>query len=246
MLFDLRGRGRRRTVQVVYISLALILGGGFVLLGVGGTGSGGILDAFKSDNQTSGATDQIDRDIKRAERRTQATPRAAAGWATLARLRYQKASVTGFDQRTGTYTDGGKKGLRAAGQAWNRYLALDPEQPNAQVAAVMVQAFSPGGLNELDRAVTAQEIVTEARTEVSNTQRSNLFFQLAALAYAAGQTDKGKLAGDRAVELAPKEDKKLVRQKVDQARDAAASQAGQTATTPNGATTAPAPTTTSP
>ena len=31
MLFDLRGRGRRRTVQAVYLSLALLLGGGLVL-----------------------------------------------------------------------------------------------------------------------------------------------------------------------------------------------------------------------
>ena len=31
MLFDLRGRGRRRVVQVVYLGLALLLGGGLVL-----------------------------------------------------------------------------------------------------------------------------------------------------------------------------------------------------------------------
>ena len=30
MLFDLRGRGRRRTVQVIYIGLALLFGVGFV------------------------------------------------------------------------------------------------------------------------------------------------------------------------------------------------------------------------
>ena len=27
MLFDLRGRGRRRTVQAIYLSLALLMGG---------------------------------------------------------------------------------------------------------------------------------------------------------------------------------------------------------------------------
>ena len=36
MLFDLRGRGRRRTVQVIYLTLALLLGGGLVLFGIGG------------------------------------------------------------------------------------------------------------------------------------------------------------------------------------------------------------------
>ena len=47
MLFDLRGRGRRRTVQVIYLGLAIILGGGLVLFGVGtGSGNGGLLNAF--------------------------------------------------------------------------------------------------------------------------------------------------------------------------------------------------------
>ncbi len=35
MLFDLRSRGRRRTVQFVYLGLAILLGGGLVLFGVG-------------------------------------------------------------------------------------------------------------------------------------------------------------------------------------------------------------------
>ena len=43
MLFDLRSRGRRRTVQAVYLGLALLMGGGLVLFGVGaGNGNGGI------------------------------------------------------------------------------------------------------------------------------------------------------------------------------------------------------------
>ena len=45
MLFDLRSRGRRRTVQAVYLGLAIILGGGLVLFGVGaGNGFGGLLE----------------------------------------------------------------------------------------------------------------------------------------------------------------------------------------------------------
>ena len=47
MLFDLRSRGRRRTVQGVYLVLAILLGGGLVLFGVGaGNGLGGLLNAF--------------------------------------------------------------------------------------------------------------------------------------------------------------------------------------------------------
>ncbi len=46
MLFDLRGRGRRRTVRVIYVGLALLMGVGLVGFGVGGGfGGGGILNA---------------------------------------------------------------------------------------------------------------------------------------------------------------------------------------------------------
>ena len=46
MLFDLRGRGRRRTVRVIYIGLALLIGVGLVGFGVGGGfGGGGLLNA---------------------------------------------------------------------------------------------------------------------------------------------------------------------------------------------------------
>jgi hypothetical protein len=46
MLFDLRGRHRRRAVKVLYVGLALLIGGGLILFGVGaGTGGGGLLNA---------------------------------------------------------------------------------------------------------------------------------------------------------------------------------------------------------
>jgi len=46
MLFDLRGAGRRRTVKVVYITLAFLMGGGLVLFVIGGDVSGGLVDAI--------------------------------------------------------------------------------------------------------------------------------------------------------------------------------------------------------
>ena len=46
MLFDLRGRGRRATVRVIYIGLAVLLGVGLVGFGIGGGfGGGGLLSA---------------------------------------------------------------------------------------------------------------------------------------------------------------------------------------------------------
>ena len=46
MLFDLQGK-RRRVVQVTYLGLAILMGGGLVLAGIGSDASGGLLDAFK-------------------------------------------------------------------------------------------------------------------------------------------------------------------------------------------------------
>ena len=56
MLFDLRGRGRRRTVQVIYIGLALLIGIGLVGFGIGGGfGSGGLLNAANNNEGSGGA-----------------------------------------------------------------------------------------------------------------------------------------------------------------------------------------------
>src|SRR3954453_12009913 len=73
MLFDLRGR-RRRAVQVTYLMLALLMGGGLVLFGVGGDVSGGLLDAFKGGGGSSGNS-ALNDSIKKEEERLQTSPR---------------------------------------------------------------------------------------------------------------------------------------------------------------------------
>ena len=61
MLFDLKGK-RKRLVQVVYVMLAILFGGGLVLFGVGGNVSGGLIDAFKGTGSadTSAFTDRAE------------------------------------------------------------------------------------------------------------------------------------------------------------------------------------------
>ena len=62
MLFDLRGRGRRRTVQVIYATLAILLGGGLVLFGIGGGTNGGLFDAIGGNGSSSTSTDKVFQD----------------------------------------------------------------------------------------------------------------------------------------------------------------------------------------
>src|SRR4051794_5685658 len=131
MLFDLRARGRRRTIQVIYLFLALLMGGGLIFFGIGGNTSGGLFDAFKSNS--GGSTDnQLEKTVTRAEKRVHAQPRSAVAWAELTRAQYQVAGLgDNYDQNTSTFTAKGKRELRKVERSWDRYLALDPPKPNA-------------------------------------------------------------------------------------------------------------------
>jgi hypothetical protein len=95
MLFDLRGRGRRRTIQAIYLSLAILMGGGLVLFGIGGNTSGGLVDAINGGGGGGGqsADEAFNKRVDALERRAQVNPRDAAAWAGLAKLHFQVAST---------------------------------------------------------------------------------------------------------------------------------------------------------
>jgi|tagenome__1003787_1003787.scaffolds.fasta_scaffold20382749_1 hypothetical protein len=227
MLFDLRGRGRRRTVQAIYLSLAILMGGGLVLFGIGSSQSGGLFDALSGDSGSQSATSGIDKRIEHAIAKTKARPRDPAPWAQLAALRFQRAGIDeiGAD---GRYTEEGLRRLALASQAWQRHLALDPKQPNVRTAKFMVQAYEAFGLNQLDKAVQAKQIVTAA-TQPPN---SNLYAQLAELAYRAKDFRTAGLAADRAVSLAPQDQRKALRTALDTLKTQATTpQTGQATTT---------------
>jgi hypothetical protein len=225
MLFDLRGRGRRRTVQVIYLGLAILMGGGLVLFGIGSSSSGGLFDAFS--NNKGGGSDALDAVNKRIDAqlaRVKADPKDADAFAQLAILRFQRAGVDGIAQ-DGSYTEDGKRRLALAADAWEKHLALDPKQPNLRAATLMVQAYQ--GLDDLKKAVRAKQIVTAAEKNPT----SNQFQQLAALAYQAGDNRVGDLAATRAVDLAEPADRKELRTALDTFKSLVAAQQAQQATT---------------
>lgn len=204
MLFDLQSRGRRTAVKIVYLGLAILIGGGLVLFGVGGTGGGGLLDAFTDDS--ADVSSQVSDTEKRANRAVRQNPQDAAAWAELARARFLTAGQgDNFNQTEATFTESGQEKLRSAEQAWDRHLALAGDRPDPRVARLMSQAFAPTGLNEPEKAADALEIVTEAEPS------SVAYSQLATFAYLAGQERKGDLAAARAVELAPEAQQRGVR-----------------------------------
>jgi hypothetical protein len=239
VLFDLQSRGRRRTIKVVYVALAVLMFVGFVGFSVGSNVSGGIFDAI---TQGGGGGDQAgDRaraQVTRAEAATRANPRDADAWATLAVARVRLAGTGDNYQlddatQTGTYTAAGRRQLTAAATAWDRYLALDPKTDTegaARQARVMLNAFV--ALERPADAVAAQEIVTETN------ETSATMAQLAVYAWSAGQDRKGDLASQRAVALAPSAQRSTLKSQLDQQKAQAQAAAGTTAATPTATATA--------
>jgi hypothetical protein len=229
MLFDLRGRGRRRAVQGIYLGLAILMGGGLVLFGVGGATSGGLLDAFSGNSGQTSVDKVFEKRVVSAERGVHARPTDPKAWAALTRVRFQQAgSGDGFDANQGVFTDKGKDKLQGASSAWQKYLTLT-EKPDDTVAALMVQAYSTSGLNLPGQAVTAMEIIIDRRPETGP-----LFAQLASLAYQAGQTRKAELASKKALALTPADSREQIK-----AQLAAAKSAGAASSATPGATAAP-------
>jgi hypothetical protein len=208
MLFDLRARGRRRTVQGIYLMLAVLMGGGLVLFGIGGATSGGLLDAFKNGGGGTSAEKVATKKVDSAQKVVRLRPRDPRAWAALTKAQYQQAGIT-QDETTGKYTGDGIQHLREAARSWDRYMQLQSSKPDPSLATLMTQAFLPTALNKPDDAVKAWEIVVDSRQP-----SVGLYSQLAQLAYAAGQMRKGDLAAGKAVDLAPKDQRTEVKQQL--------------------------------
>jgi hypothetical protein len=239
MLFDLRGRGRHRTVQIVYGTLAILMAAGLILFGVGSGLAGGLVDALNGNSGSSSGNSALTKQADTLQKRAQQNPRVAETWRRLAQTKFQLAAGT-IDQNTGQYTADGRKDLAAAGVAWDRYVALNPAKPDPAVAAVMVQVYVQ--LRQISKAADAQEIVTGARPN------RNAYLQLAKLAYAAGQTRKGDLAAQKALSETPKDLRPTIKTQLDQAKKAgtsAVSGAGGAGAGTSGATGGATPPTTS-
>jgi tetratricopeptide (TPR) repeat protein len=229
MLFDLRSRRRRRTVQATYLALAVLMGAGLVGWGIGSNmGTGGLIDGLfgQGGGGDSTGTKQFVQDAQAAERQATGQPRSAAAWAELANARFALASAQRQDGKAAE----ADRTLRGVIAAWDRYIALDPKPVDPGLAAIVVQAHQ--ALKQPAQAVAVQERVTEA-----NPRDPAAFAQLAALAYQAGQTRKGDLASQRAVELSPRDQRAQVREQL-QALKARATQPqgaqGQSAPAPLG------------
>jgi hypothetical protein len=216
MLFDLQGR-RRRMVQATYLILAVLMGGGLVLFGVGsGSISGGLFDAItgKNSNSSSGGSSLVEKRIKADQRALQLNPSNTTALADMVRAHYQLAG-NDEDQQTGAFGSDGKAELRKASAAWLRYLKL-AKTPDSSLAVLMLQAYSEIGLNQAGNATDAAAIYAAAKPSAA------AYLRVAQYAQKAGRTAVADRAGQKAIELAPKNQKKLVRQQIQSIKASAA------------------------
>ena len=202
-------------VQVIYITLALLMGGGLVLFGIGGNTSGGLVDAINGGGSGSTSTDKVYKQrLKTYEQRAQANPKDAANWSNLTRLHFQQANTgDNFNATQGAYTAKGLTQLREASAAWQRHLAVAGNKPDANVASLMAQAYGQAGLKQYPDAVKALEVFIDARKATPQ-----LYGQLAILAAAAKQDRKSQLSEAKAVSLTPKKDRKDFKAQIDLAK----------------------------
>jgi hypothetical protein len=197
MLFDLRSRGRRRTVQGVYLALAILMGGGLVLFGVGaGNGLGGLLNAFTGNGSGSNQTAVVSAQEKSALKAVKANPNSAGAWSQLVQARWSAATTSGFNQATRTFSASGKKKLGQTTQAWQKYVQLT-KSPDPNLAVLAARAYAAQG--NYSGAASAWQVDSSA-----NPNSLTGYECLAVSAYAAKQTRVGDLALNRALSLAPK------------------------------------------
>lgn len=210
MLFDLRSRGRRRSVKVIYSGLALLMGMALIFLGLGGLG-GNVLESLSKEGH---ANSTYSAKITAAKKQIAKNPSNATAWVSLAEAQMHEADASeSYNSTTEAYTAEGKEQLRHAANSWNHYLALNPKPPSVKLAREVANIFATTALNEPANAVQALQIIIAAEPP-----SASLYSQLATYAYLAHNERQGDLATKKAVELAPKARRALLESELERVK----------------------------
>jgi hypothetical protein len=211
MLFDLSSGKRRRVVQVIYGALALLLGGGLVLFGIGGSGSGGLLEGIGIGGDSGGGDPQYEQQIEDYQAKLETDPKNAPALIGLVSTHLNQATATGIstDQQTGqiSISEDANSQLEDAVAAWQRYLKTKPERVNTSAASDAVQAYQL--LGDASGAAEAQQIVADAE------QTAGAYGQLAFYLYADFKFKEADAAAKKAIAAADSSERQTVKQSME-------------------------------
>jgi len=197
MLFDLRGRGRRRTVRVLYIGLAVLIGVGLVGFGVGGGFGGGGIATSLSGHGGGGGGPSYSSQISSYRKQLKRDPKNAATWEKLTKVLALQAGGERYRNSAGKLTPEGEKAYTEVSDAWNHYTALT-SKPNLGLAKIMVRILDEEGLSEPGPTVDVLQTIVAAEPD-----NASYYAFLASYAYLARKNALGDLAARKAEALAP-------------------------------------------
>jgi hypothetical protein len=189
------------------------MGGGLVLFGIGGSGTGSVFDAFSGGGGNAGNS-QLEKRIEKQQAKLKASPNDKTLLANLVKLNYQQA-VSQTPSGSTTIGKDGRDDLREAGKYWERYVAAADGKPDPSLAKYALTIYNQDGLNQ---PAKAKDVVRVLAADANDTQTYLLLVQYAS---AAGDTRLAQLAAQKAIDLAPKGQRKEVEKVAKQLQTAA-------------------------
>jgi hypothetical protein len=229
MLFDLKGR-RKRVVQVTYVGLALLMGGGLVLSGIGSSASGGLLDALVGGGGGGGSNDAkkpLEKQVKQADAVLATHPGDRAALAKLMRAHFGLAGLEQNDDGSGqiSISDKGREEMAAAEQAWGRYVETKPEKIDTGLAATALAIYNIVPLPKDQKDKTAR-YVQPAQAIAAQENNKDAYITLVQVATRAGDTRTAGLAERKALSFAAtKDDRATIKQQIDAIKQSASQSA---------------------
>jgi hypothetical protein len=188
-----------------------------VLLGVGSDATGGLLDAFKGNGGGSSGDSALEDRIDNQKERLAKNPQNEAVLQNLIRDYYSLATGQRESGTVGFPADA-RDELRQSAAYWQRYVEATDGEPSADAARYALQVYDVGALNQPKQAQEAAAIIARDSNDVAS------YLRLTSYAALAGDTRTADLAAKKAVDLAPKGQRKQVERQAEQLKKPPAEQ----------------------
>ena len=123
---------------------------------------------------------------------------------------YYSLATSQRESGTVGFPDDAKDDLRKAGDYWQRYTTVVTGEPSAEAARYALQVYDVAALNRPKEAQKAAAILAQDSNDMAS------YLRLVAYAARAGDTRTADLAAKKAVDLAPKDQRKQVKLQAEQ------------------------------